>query len=68
MQSFSQKDTLVHMIGDLPDGHEYSMKDWPLHVTLADVFAIQGDPSDLLKKLAIDLTTHIPIQVKVIGR
>lgn len=51
MPSFTQKYTIVQLIEDLPDGYEYSMKDWPLHVTLADVFAIDGVWTDLLKDL-----------------
>lgn len=66
MQSFSQKYTLVHTISDLPDGYEYSMKDWPLHVTLADVFAINGEPGLLLKDIATRLNTYVPVRAEVV--
>ncbi|MDN5274679.1 MAG: hypothetical protein JWP06_580 [Candidatus Saccharibacteria bacterium] len=66
MHSFSQKYTLAHTISDLPDGYEYSMKDWPLHITLADVFAIDGDPGSLLKDIATRLRTYIPVRAEVV--
>lgn len=55
MTRFTQKYVLVQFLENLPDGYEYSMKDWPLHVTLADVFAIHGDWTSLLKDLTLSL-------------
>jgi 2'-5' RNA ligase len=67
MPKFTQKYVLVHTIKDLPDGYEYSMADWPLHVTLADVFSIQGDYKDLLRELRECLDGRRPVKAKVIG-
>ncbi len=67
MQKFTQKYTLAHIIKNLPDGYEFSMEDWPLHVTLADVFAIRGNPQDLLKLLDSKLSSLKPIKSQVIG-
>jgi len=36
----------------LPDGYQYPYTDWPLHVTLADVFAIGLAGQDVVGKLA----------------
>ena len=67
MQKFTQKYTIVHLLNDLPVGYEYSMADWPLHVTLADVFAIDGDPNDLLVDLKEQLSTHSTVKSEVVG-
>lgn len=55
MTKFTQKYVVVQFSKSLPDGHEYSMKDWPLHVTLADVFAIDGKWTSLFKDLNLIL-------------
>lgn len=67
MQGFTQKYTFVHLLNELPNGYEYSMKDWPLHVTLADVFAIEGNSRDILESLEKKLGSSQPVQSKVIG-
>src|SRR3954470_2674366 len=67
MKQFSQKYVLAHIIKDLPDGFEYSMKQWPLHVTLADVFAIKGDVNDLIHSLKVRLASIEPPRVTVKG-
>lgn len=55
MPAFTQKYTIVQFVKDIPDGYEYSMEDWPLHVTLADVFAIKGRWRDLFEDLKLSL-------------
>ena len=55
MPEFTQKYTIVHMLKDLPNGFEYSMKNWPLHVTIVDVFAVEGDLNSLLEDLRKNL-------------
>lgn len=67
MEKLTQKYTIVHLINDLPDGYKYSMFNWPLHVTLADVFSIERDPADLLVELDKMLSSNLPIQSKVMG-
>lgn len=39
--NYSQKYTLVAFLKPIEVGTEFKMADWPLHVTLADVFAIE---------------------------
>lgn len=57
MPHFTQKYTLAQLITPLASGTEFAMEDWPLHVTLADVFSITGDPQALLVQLAAALAT-----------
>ncbi len=38
--TYSQKYTIVHFVAPVENGAEFHMRDWPLHVTLADVFAV----------------------------
>lgn len=51
MQRFSQKYAIVQLLEDLPEGYEYDWKNWPLHVTLADVFAMEWPINMLCDKL-----------------
>lgn len=43
------------------------MRDWPLHVTLADVFAIDGSPDDLPRALAERLRSTLSFACTVTG-
>lgn len=40
MPEYSQKYTIVQFFGETSVGESFHMRDWPLHITLADVFAI----------------------------
>jgi len=55
MTKFTQKYVVARFSKELPDEFEFSMKDWPLHVTLADVFAVDGEWTSLLKDLNLSL-------------
>lgn len=50
--SYSQKYTIVQLMQPLPDGTEYSRFEWPLHVTLADVFAVDLTGRGMMQQLA----------------
>ncbi|MEP7205284.1 MAG: 2'-5' RNA ligase family protein [Candidatus Saccharibacteria bacterium] len=67
MRKFSQKYVVVHLITALPDGSEYPMEDWPLHVTLADVFKVHASPAELVGELDERLGTFSPIKAEVVG-
>ncbi|HZJ34816.1 MAG TPA: 2'-5' RNA ligase family protein [Candidatus Angelobacter sp.] len=67
MQKFIQKYTIVHTINYFPDGYEFSMEAWPIHVSLADVFSIQGSPNALLEMLSNELSNYLIIESQVIG-
>ena len=49
---YSQKYVLVHFFTPLQDGTEFHMDNWPLHITLADTFAIDRIATDIDKKLS----------------
>ncbi|MFS8120553.1 MAG: 2'-5' RNA ligase family protein [Microcoleus sp.] len=50
MKQFSQKYTIVQLLEDMSEGDEYAASGWPLHVTLADIFAIDWDESTLISR------------------
>jgi len=38
--NYSQKWSIIYLFETLNEGDEFSMQNWPLHTTLADVFAV----------------------------
>ena len=50
--SYSQKYALVHFIPPIHLGTSFHMSDWPVHVTLADVFAVDRHGVGIDEKLA----------------
>lgn len=46
--AFTQKYTIVQFIDSIADGTAYPCTEWPLHVTLADVFAVDWSASELI--------------------
>lgn len=58
MRKLTQKYALVHLFEDLPKGYEFSASNWPLHITIADVFAISSRSKELLADLAGLRTLH----------
>lgn len=51
---YSQKYTLVQFFQPMDEGETFLMTDWPLHITLADVFAI-----DITDELMNDLKEYL---------
>lgn len=51
MQKFSQKYTIICLLEDKNEGYEFLFSDWPLHVTLADTFAVEWDADRLKSEL-----------------
>jgi hypothetical protein len=49
--NFTQKYALVQLLEGMAEGTEYPSSSWPLHVTVADTFAVDWDKNDLRKKL-----------------
>lgn len=47
---YSQKYTLVSFLEPIDAGVEFDMTNWPVHITLADVFAV-GLNNDVMQKL-----------------
>lgn len=51
MQQFTQKYTIIQLFKDIPEGTQFSASNWPLHVTIADTFAIDWDAPTMVEKL-----------------
>jgi hypothetical protein len=60
--SYSQKYCLVSFSHPVEVGAEFKMTDWPLHITLADIFAVNLN-SELVKSLEGLLITQPPVAV-----
>jgi 2'-5' RNA ligase len=52
MTGFTQKYTIVQLLEPVAEGTIYKPADWPLHTTLADIFAIDWDEETLLQNCA----------------
>ena len=62
MQKLSQKYTIIQLLEDRKEGSEFSSDQWPLHVTIADVFAVNWN-NNLLENLSELLAKLKPIMV-----
>jgi 2'-5' RNA ligase len=51
LMGFTQKYVIAQLLRPVPEGVEYAWTDWPLHVTIADVFAVGWDVSTMIDKL-----------------
>lgn len=63
MRKFSQKWCLVSFLEPVEEGFEFHRGDCPLHITLADTFAVNWDTTDLLNKLTVLLAEQKPVEV-----
>jgi len=61
--TYSQKYTIVQLLEPLAIGEELSRIEWPLHITMADVFAVDLNTS-LIEQLANLLATKAPLTIK----
>lgn len=61
METFTQKYTIVQLLEPMNEGDEYDPSDWPLHVTLADIFAVDCDINDLFVQLTDLLSNRKPV-------
>jgi uncharacterized protein YnzC (UPF0291/DUF896 family) len=59
---YSQKFSLVHFLTVVEPGTEFKMDQWPMHVTLADVFAIDLEGTDVMPKLRKFLKTQARVR------
>jgi 2'-5' RNA ligase len=62
MQKLTQKWTVISLLEPMADGTEYFWKDWPVHITLADVFAIGWNGEELVENLAMSLADQKPVE------
>ena len=61
--SYSQKYCLVCFVEPMAVGSGFTMSEWPLHVTLADVFAVDLAGTQIEAKLAAIMAEQTPIIV-----
>jgi 2'-5' RNA ligase len=52
MQKFTQKYCLVSFLEPTREGFQYHYSSWPLHITLAEVFAVPLEKEELIALLA----------------
>lgn len=64
MGNFSQKWAIVSLLEEAEEGSEFYYTDFPLHVTLAGVFAINKNGEELKNELTKLLKDQQPVQVK----
>lgn len=60
MQQFTQKYTIIQLFEDVPEGTQFSASSWPLHATIADIFAIDWGVPTMIEKLTGLLSSHTP--------
>lgn len=60
MQKFSQKYLIAQFLKEIEEGDEYPASDWPLHVTIAPIFAVNWKNDNLTGKLPELLTKQKP--------
>jgi 2'-5' RNA ligase len=66
MQKFAQKWSLISLLEPVEVGFEFFWKDYPLHVTLASVFALDWETDDLISKLKNMLAALPAVETKVV--
>ncbi len=66
MQKLTQKWSLISLLEPVAEGYEFFWKDYPLHVTLASVFAVEWDDTDLLKKLTVLLANKKAVTTRAV--
>lgn len=67
MQKFTQKYTIVHLVNEHPNGFEYTIENWPVHITLADIFAIDGKPEEVLEDLSSQMASIRTVKSQAVG-
>lgn len=58
MSQFTQKYAIIQFFEDTPVGSQFFWKDWPLHATVADVFAIEWNVPTMTAELTETLKKH----------
>ena len=64
MEKFTQKWAIISLLEDVDEGSVFYYTDFPLHVTLAGVFAIDKDEGQLVKELADLLSSQQPVVIE----
>lgn len=67
MQEFTQKYAIVQLLEETTEGAEFSASEWPLHVTIVDVFAINWSAQEMAERLMTLLTGRPPATASAMG-
>jgi len=51
MPKFTQKFTIIALLEDVEEGYEFPSNAWPLHITIADTFAVKCSTEELIAEL-----------------
>lgn len=65
MEQFTQKYAIIQLIKPLQIETEFSASEWPLHVTIVDVFSIECSGSELLRHLELALRNQEPFSARI---
>lgn len=60
MTALTQKYCIIQLLEPKEEGAEWRASEWPLHVTIADVFAVDWAGNDLFTRLGDLLAEHQP--------
>lgn len=67
MQKFAQKYTIICLLENFEEGYCFSSRNWPLHTTFIDTFAIDLDV-ETLEKILTEMTSKLDTtSTKAIG-
>lgn len=58
---FAQKYTIIQLLENISEGAQFPVSNWPLHVTIADTFAIDWDEATIIEKLTKLLISCVSI-------
>lgn len=58
MQKFTQKWTIIVLLEQIDEVTEFFWKNWPQHITLVDIFAVDWNNASLIEKLESLLATQ----------
>lgn len=67
MEPFTQKYTIAQLLEPMAEGVEYASADWPLHVTIAGIFAVDLVGSQLIEQLRQLLVRYEPFTAIAAG-
>jgi 2'-5' RNA ligase len=59
MSEFMQKYAIIQLFEPMAIGAQFTVGDWPLHSTIADVFAIDWDAKTIRRKIEAQLGGHV---------
>lgn len=67
MQEFGQKYVIVQLLEEVAEGTEFVMSEWPLHVTVVGVFAIDWSVPEMTERLTTLLMGRSSVVAHAMG-